>query len=351
MMFSDEVKITAVAGKGGDGCVSFRREKYIPYGGPNGGDGGDGGNIVLLAKENTSTLYHLKGKKVHKAKNGEGGKGKNMTGAKGKDTVIVVPVGTIATNEITGEVIADMNESGKEVIIAYGGKGGKGNARFVSSVNQAPRKFTFGKEGEELELKLELKLIADVGLVGFPNAGKSTLITRLSNARPKIASYPFTTLTPNLGVVRYNYYETYVIADIPGIIEGASEGVGLGFKFLKHIERTNILLFVIDVSEDDYLERYNKLDKELRKYSEVLSEKPRCIALNKTDLIDSEEVQNRIDNINNEINRSDVSGMIEIYNISALTNNGLDNLKKELYYKVSKVKKEMENQTEKKLIN
>ncbi len=351
MMFSDEVKISVIGGKGGNGCVSFRREKYIPYGGPNGGDGGDGGNVLLLAKENTSTLYHLKGRRVYKAKNGEGGKGKNMTGAKGKDTVIVVPVGTIAINDVTGEVIADMDEKGKEIIIAYGGKGGKGNARFVSSVNQAPRQFTYGKEGEEFELRLELKLIADVGLVGFPNAGKSTLITRLSNARPKIASYPFTTLIPNLGVVEYNYYETYVIADIPGIIEGASEGIGLGFKFLKHIERTNILLFVIDLSEEDYIERYYKLDNELKKYSEVLSKKPRCIALNKTDLLNNEEIEKKAGDLKSKITTSNDTPITDIYSISALTNKGLDNLKKELYYKVSKIKKEKENQTEKELIN
>jgi GTP-binding protein len=332
-MFIDEVEITVIAGKGGDGCVSFRREKYVPFGGPDGGDGGDGGNIVFLAKENTSTLYHLKGRKIYKAKNGEKGKGKQMTGAKGEDTIIVVPVGTIVTDIDTGIILADMDEKDKSVIIANGGKGGKGNIHFTSSVNQVPRKATPGTEGEQYNLRLELKSIADVGLVGFPNAGKSTLISMLSNARPKIAPYPFTTLIPNLGVVSYSYYETYVIADIPGLIEGASEGVGLGIKFLKHIERTNLLLFIIDISEDDYIKKYGKLRKELKKYSKKLLKKERCVAFNKIDLLEEEEVNKRIDEFKKLILTKEKKE-IEVFAISALSNIGLDNLRKSLYYKV-----------------
>ncbi len=329
-MFSDEVQIAVIAGKGGDGCISFRREKYIPYGGPDGGDGGDGGNIILHSKENTSTLYHLKGKRVLKAKNGRPGMGKNRTGGKGEDRIIIVPVGTMATDIDSCEIIADITQNNEKVVIAKGGKGGKGNSHFATSVNQVPRKATQGLSGEKVNIRLELKLIADVGLVGFPNAGKSTLISRMSNAKPKIADYPFTTLVPNLGVVLYDYYRTYVIADIPGLIEGASEGTGLGIRFLKHIERTNLLLFVIDISEDDYIEKYLKLEKELEKYSINLSDKKRCIAFNKIDLINNDKIKLKITQFKNKINKN-----IDIYPISALSNINLNILKKQLYQKIN----------------
>lgn len=338
-MFSDEVQIYVKAGKGGNGCISFRREKYVPFGGPDGGDGGDGGNIILEARENTSTLYHLKGKRLFKGKKGKDGRGKNMTGAKGEDLVIIVPVGTVATDLESGVVLADMDEKGKRVIIAHGGKGGKGNTRFTSSVKQAPRKATEGQAGEEFSLNLELKLIADVGLVGFPNAGKSTLISVMSNAKPKIAPYPFTTLIPNLGVVKFDYYRTYVIADIPGIIEGASDGIGLGIKFLRHVERTALLLFVIDVSEDDFIEKYNKLEKELKNYSNILSEKKRCIALSKIDMLEESEVNERKELLLKELAEKDEND-IDIFMISALSNIGLDELRKNLFYKVNLLKED-----------
>lgn len=334
-MFSDEVEINIIAGKGGDGCVSFRREKYVPFGGPNGGDGGDGGDVIFIAKENTSTLYHLKGRRTYKAKNGEPGKGRQMTGAKGKSKIIIVPVGTIIYNIENREILVDMDKKDKQFIIAKGGKGGKGNMHFVSSVNQAPRKATSGKEGEQYDLKLELKLIADVGLVGFPNAGKSTLISRLSNSKPKIASYPFTTLIPNLGVVNKSIYETFVIADIPGIIEGASKGIGLGIKFLKHIERTNLLLFIIDISHKNYLNTYSRLKLELEQYSPKLIKKQKCIALNKIDLFDKHLLEKRVDKFKNmlKIDYKEDNDII-IFEISALSNMGLEDLKKRLYYKV-----------------
>ncbi len=336
-MFSDEVEVVVLAGKGGNGCVSFRREKYVPYGGPDGGDGGKGGSVVLQAKDNTSTLYHLKGKRIFKAKNGQPGMGKNKTGGSGEDKIIKVPVGTIAIDSDTGDVLADMDENGKTVVIANGGAGGKGNVHFKTSTNQVPRKSTEGKVGDSLNVRLELKLIADVGLVGFPNAGKSTLITRLSNARPKIASYPFTTLVPNLGVVNYDYYRTYTIADIPGIIEGASDGVGLGFRFLKHIERTRLLLFMIDITEEDFIEKYKTLSMELENYSVNLSKKTRCIALNKIDLITEEEAEAKIKRLTNE--EFIKNNKIDVFLISALSNLNLENLKNQLFYKISEESK------------
>ena len=246
--FIDEAQIYVRSGKGGDGCISFRREKFVPFGGPNGGDGGKGGDIIFTTDPNLSSLQDFRYKKEYRARNGENGRGKDQHGKGAEDLYIPVPVGTILKNIDTDDIICDLNKKGQEFRLARGGNGGKGNARFKTSINQAPRTAHPGQEGQEFNLKLELKLLADVGIVGFPNAGKSTLISKISAAKPKIADYPFTTIIPNLGVVTYDDGKTFVIADIPGIIEGAHKGAGLGLKFLKHIERTKLLVHMIDVS-------------------------------------------------------------------------------------------------------
>lgn len=286
--FVDRAKIKVIAGKGGDGAVSFRREKYIPKGGPDGGDGGDGGSVWIIADPSKNTLLDFRYKPVFKAKNGEPGKGKKMHGKKGEDLHIKVPVGTVIYDAFTNEPIADLDEPGKKILIAKGGKGGRGNARFATPVNRAPRFAERGEPGEEKELILELKLIADVGLVGLPNAGKSTLLARISAAKPKIAPYPFTTLIPNLGVVRVDELTSFVVADIPGLIEGAHRGIGLGDEFLRHIERTKLLVYLLDLSED-FKRHFKILREELGKYSEKLLEKPFIVAGNKIDLPDARE--------------------------------------------------------------
>ncbi|MGA2938564.1 MAG: GTPase ObgE [Syntrophobacteraceae bacterium] len=288
MKFIDEVTITIVAGKGGNGCVSFRREKYVPRGGPDGGDGGEGGSVVLEASERKHSLLDFRYRNLFRAEPGRNGAGQNRHGRSGEDLVVGVPVGTVAKDPLTGEILSDLTEPGQRWIAAKGARGGKGNAHFTSSTHRTPRFAQEGQPGEERTLKLELKLIADVGLVGLPNAGKSTLVSAVSAARPKIADYPFTTLTPNLGVVQYDDAPPFVMADVPGLIEGAHEGAGLGVRFLKHIERTRLLVHVIDLSRvlsDNPLEQFKQIEHELESYSEDLRKKPRIIVLNKTDLV------------------------------------------------------------------
>ncbi|MBP5450515.1 MAG: GTPase ObgE [Spirochaetales bacterium] len=287
--FVDEVKIEVRSGKGGAGCVSFRREKRVPKGGPDGGDGGDGGSVVFVVKNNVRTLYNLLRKKRFYAKNGTPGMGSQMYGKKGEDVEICVPPGTIIYDDETGEIIKDFQTDNERFVFLKGGKGGRGNMHFATSTNQAPRYAQPGLPGEEATLRVELKLIADVGLVGFPNAGKSTLLSVVSAARPKIANYPFTTLVPNLGVVALDEVDTFVMADIPGIIEGASDGAGLGIEFLKHIERTKILLYMIDLTGDDFMEQLPKLQTEIKRYSGELAKKPYLIAATKLDVPGSEE--------------------------------------------------------------
>ena len=285
-MFIDQVTITVQAGDGGNGCCSFRREKYIPLGGPDGGDGGKGGNVVLETDPNLTTLIDLRYQKIYQAEHGKPGRGQQMTGKSGKNLVIHLPPGTMVKDANSGELLVDLKEPHQEFTSAGGGDGGRGNLHFKSSTQRAPRRFETGWPGEKRTLFLELKLLADVGIIGFPNAGKSTLISKISNARPKIADYPFTTLVPNLGVVRLEEGTSFVAADIPGIIEGAHEGKGLGHQFLKHIERTRLLLHLIDFSDPDQeslLSRYHKLQSELQSFSPVLSQKPQILVATKAD--------------------------------------------------------------------
>jgi GTPase len=285
-MFIDQVTISVKAGDGGDGCCSFRREKHLPLGGPDGGDGGRGGDVILQVDPNLSTLIDLRYKKLYQAENGKPGKGNQMTGRSGKDLIVSLPPGTLVKNKETDELLVDLKESGQQFVVVKGGNYGQGNIRFKSATNRAPKKFGTGKPGESCQLFLELKLLADVGIIGFPNAGKSTLISRISNARPKVAGYPFTTLVPNLGIVRLDEGESFVAADIPGLIEGAHKGKGLGHQFLRHIERTRLLLHLIDFSDidsDNILDRYHKLQNELKAFSENLFEKPQILVATKLD--------------------------------------------------------------------
>ncbi len=288
-MFVDYAEIEVWGGKGGNGCVSFRREKYLPKGGPNGGDGGKGGDLILKVDPDLSTLLDFHYKRIYKAGNGRHGEGKDRTGEDGKDLVVKVPPGTVVKDKESGEVLGDLVSSENLFIAAKGGRGGKGNAHFKSSTNQAPRFAQSGEKGETRKIILELKLLADVGIVGPPNAGKSTLLARVSDARPKIAPYPFTTLKPNLGVVRLKSGKSFVLADIPGLIEGAHKGKGLGLDFLRHIQRTKLLLFLLDVTMPDIPIEYNKLRQELKLYDLSLLEKPAILALNKIDLLTEKE--------------------------------------------------------------
>lgn len=292
MRFIDEASITVFSGKGGPGCVSFRRERFIERGGPNGGDGGDGGSVIFRADQGKRTLFDLRRQKLIRAKNGMPGLGSNKDGRNGEDLIIPIPPGTLVIDRDTEEVLHDITEPGTEIIIAKGGMGGRGNKRFTTSTNKAPRFAQPGMPGVELHLKLELKLLADVGIVGMPNAGKSTLISRISSARPRIADYPFTTITPSLGMVEPDFGEPFAVADIPGLIEGAHEGTGLGIQFLKHVERTGILIHLIDISTIDPdlpLGTLNLINKELALYSKTLGEKPQLVVLNKIDLTGSKE--------------------------------------------------------------
>lgn len=295
MRFIDEVKIKVSSGRGGNGCVGFRREKYVPFGGPDGGDGGGGGNVYFQADEGVNTLVNFRGKKHHEAQDGEHGMGRQMHGKYGDDLILKVPVGTIIRNAETGEIVADLTVHDEKVLIAQGGRGGLGNMNFKSSTNQAPRYAQEGKEGETFDLELELKLLADIALIGLPNAGKSTLISRISAAKPKIADYPFTTLEPNLGVVKVDEDVSFVVADIPGLIEDASEGKGLGIKFLKHIERTKAFVHLVDVSwcldEFEAFEQYVIIRQELGKYNEELLNKKEIVCLTKIDAMTDEEIE------------------------------------------------------------
>ena len=292
MKFIDEAIIQVLAGKGGDGVASFRREKFIPKGGPDGGDGGRGGSVYAIADRNINTLIDYRFARIHRAKNGQNGQGSDRYGKSAEDIVLRVPVGTLIKDSTTDETIADLVRDQQKVLLAKGGAGGIGNLHFKSSTNRAPRQFTYGEPGQEFELKLELKVLADVGLLGMPNAGKSTLIRAVSAARPKVADYPFTTLQPNLGMVRIDQNRSFVMADIPGLIEGAAEGVGLGHHFLKHLSRTRLLLHVVDMmppNEDtDLVHEAQALVKELQKYDESLYQKPRWLVLNKTDMMPAE---------------------------------------------------------------
>ncbi|MCB0730792.1 MAG: GTPase ObgE [Ignavibacteriae bacterium] len=290
-MFIDHAEIFVKAGNGGDGAVAFRREKFVPKGGPSGGNGGKGGDVIFQVDENLHTLLDFRYKKKYSAENGVNGAKALKDGKNGNDLIIRVPKGTIIFNKESNEAIADLDENESRIIIAKGGKGGKGNSNFATSTNQTPRFAEKGKTGAELLVKLELKLIADVGLVGFPNAGKSTLISKVSAAKPKIADYPFTTLKPNIGIVQYKDYKSFAIADIPGIIEGASLGKGLGHEFLKHIERTELLLIMIDATSENIKNDYKILLKELKNYSTLLSKKKKLIGITKTDLLSNEETQ------------------------------------------------------------
>jgi GTPase len=293
MKFVDEAIITVFAGAGGNGCISFRREKFIPLGGPDGGDGGNGGSIWLEADENLSTLIDFRHDRQFRAQRGENGMGQQRFGKAGEDITIKVPVGTSVTNVATDEVIGDLTEHGARMLVATGGEGGKGNVHFKSSITRAPRRSENGSPGEERDIRLEMKLLADVGLLGFPNAGKSTFIRAVSSATPKVADYPFTTLYPNLGVVSVEAYRSFVIADIPGLIEGAADGAGLGSLFLRHVQRTRVLLHLVDMApfdeEIDPAEQVRAIENELRKYDPGMLEKPRWLVLNKGDLLDDEE--------------------------------------------------------------
>ena len=321
-MFTDYVKIIAKAGDGGNGAISFRREKYVAAGGPDGGDGGKGGDVYFEVDPNSNTLIDFRFKKKFKAENGNNGEGSNKYGKSGENLTIKVPIGTVIKDASNNRVLADLSQEGQRELVLKGGRGGKGNAHFATSTRQAPRFSQDGENGEEKELILELKLLADVGLIGFPNVGKSTFLGRTTSATPKIADYHFTTLEPNLGVVKTDYGDSFVIADIPGIIEGASEGVGLGLQFLRHIERTRLLLHVIDVSGSegrDPVDDFNKINSELQKYSKKLSERTQIIVANKIDSMQDENLYKNLENLAKE-------KKLEIFKISAVTGEGVDKL-------------------------
>lgn len=296
MKFVDEASINVYAGKGGNGCLSFRREKYVARGGPDGGDGGDGGSVIIEADDALNTMVDYRFQKNYRAEIGEGGGGRNCTGKKGEDLILRVPVGTTIIDEDIGEVLGDLSTGGQRIVVAQGGFHGLGNTRFKSSTNRAPRQTSPGSEGEVRSLKLELKVLADVGLLGLPNAGKSTLIRAVSSAKPKVADYPFTTLVPNLGVVKVEEHRSFVVADIPGLIEGASEGAGLGIRFLKHLTRTRILLHLVDMAPYDGVEPAEaalSIVRELQRFSPTLAERERWLVLNKSDLIDEDTFAER----------------------------------------------------------
>lgn len=301
--FIDVVNFEIEAGHGGAGCISFRREAHVPMGGPDGGNGGDGGDVIVIVDARINSFGKIKSRKKFKARDGESGRARLSDGKKGDNVIIRVPIGTVIYNEETENIIADLTEDGQSETIARGGKGGKGNKFYATSTNQAPDYAQHGLEGDKLNIRLEVKLIADIGLVGMPNAGKSSLLARLTRANPKIASYPFTTLTPNLGVCYLDYERSFIIADIPGIIEGASEGAGLGLTFLRHIERTGALVFVIDITDEDINETYLKLRKELKLYSKELIKKKSIIILNKTDMLEKKEIEEKIKSIKKIINK------------------------------------------------
>jgi GTPase len=336
-MFVDEAKIRVKAGDGGNGCMAFRREKFVPRGGPSGGDGGRGGDVIMESSERHNTLVHFRFNPEYKAERGRHGEGSNKTGREGDDVVLSVPVGTIVYDELTGETVHDFSNPDDRVVIARGGRGGRGNAQFATSVHQAPREHEQGFPGEERALRLELKLLADVGLVGYPNAGKSTLISRISAARPKIADYPFTTLQPNLGVVAVGDTpgeRSFLVADIPGLIEGASEGAGLGTQFLRHIERTRLLAHLVDVSDSsgrpDPVQDFEVITRELANFGEGLDSKPTIVVATKIDAVNPEKLT--------KLKRYAKRKKLDFYAISAVTGEGIDELKFAMADRVEKIK-------------
>ncbi len=321
-MFVDEVRIAVKAGRGGDGVCSFRREMFVPRGGPDGGDGGNGGNVVFTASHRLTTLLDLRYQKHYEAEDGRPGGGSNCTGRRGRDTIVTVPVGTVIYEEPSGDVLADLVADGQTVVIAHGGRGGRGNSHFATSTNRVPTRFEHGTPGEERALRLELKLLADVGLVGYPNAGKSTLIAAVSAARPKIADYPFTTLIPNLGVVQWGSHRSFVVADIPGLIEGAHEGKGLGLQFLRHIERTAFLLHLVDVSEwapDEPVVSFEIMRQELAAYDATLTDRPFAVVATKIDISGKSD---RLAQLQSYCRRR----RFRCFPVSAATREGLDEL-------------------------
>ena len=341
MKFVDEATIRVEAGKGGDGCLSFRREKNLPKGGPDGGDGGDGGSVYLVVDEGLNTLVDFRHDRLYRAKNGQPGMGGDRIGKKSDNLYVKVPTGTLVYDDDTDELIGDLVNDGQELLVAQGGYHGLGNARFKSSVNRAPRQTTKGTQGEERNLRLELQVLADVGLLGIPSAGKSSFIRAVSAATPKVADYPFTTLYPNLGVVRIDTEKSFVIADIPGVIEGAADGAGLGIEFLKHLSRTNLLLHIVDASQDpkDVLKDIKTIETELKRYDETLSQKERWLVLNKADVLPSEFM----DELKQELieKREDE---IKMFVISAVTRQGCKELSFAMYDWVSNQKKESEEE-------
>ena len=329
MKFIDEAKIEVIAGDGGNGCASFCREKFRPFGGPDGGDGGKGGSIWAVSDRNVNTLVDYRFARMHKARNGESGRGADCYGKGADDIFLRMPVGTLIIDNASGEIIADLTEHGQQTILAKGGEGGWGNIHFKTSTNRAPRQKGDGKEGERRELRLELKVLADVGLLGMPNAGKSTYISAVSNARPKIADYPFTTLHPNLGVVRVSHEKSFVIADIPGLIEGAAEGAGLGIQFLRHLQRTRLLLHIVDLAPFDNVDPVKEakaIVKELKKYDQSLFDKPRWLVLNKLDMVPSEERAKRVKDF---VKKFGWKG--PVFEISALNHDGCADLTVAIY--------------------
>lgn len=343
MKFIDEALIRVEAGDGGNGCVSFRREKYIPKGGPDGGDGGDGGDVYLIADENLNTLIDYRFEKRFTAERGENGRSANCTGHRGKDISLRVPVGTRAIDNDTKEVLGDLTKHGAKMLVAKGGYHGLGNTRFKSSVNRAPRQKTNGTPGEKRDLQLELMLLADVGMLGLPNAGKSTFIRAVSAAKPKVADYPFTTLVPSLGVARVDANRSFVIADIPGLIEGASEGAGLGIRFLKHLERCRVLIHLVDIApidESDPADNIAVIETELFQYSEKLADKPRWLVFNKIDTISDEEAQQRAQDITERLGWED-----DYYLISAATGKNVLPLTRDIMDFIEANPRETEDET------
>jgi GTPase len=327
-MFIDQATIHVKAGNGGNGIISFRREKFIPKGGPDGGNGGNGGDIIIRVDTQLTTLMDFRYKRNYSAEDGDKGQGANRTGKSGQDTILRVPAGTIIKDHNTGETIVDLIDKHDEILLARGGRGGKGNAEFATSINQTPRKATNGKPGDSRMIQLELKLLADVGLIGFPNAGKSTLISRISAARPKIANYPFTTLIPNLGIVRYGEYKSFVVADMPGLIEGAHTGKGLGIEFLRHIERTRVIVCLIECTADNIKEQYTTLMNELKSFNEEMLKKPQIIAITKIDIADS--------GITASLKKLKFAKRIPVYQISAVTGKGVKELTDEMWKQLNK---------------
>lgn len=334
-MFVDEATIHVVAGTGGSGAEAFRREMGVPRGGPSGGDGGRGGDVILIADPQLATLLDYRYLQHYRAERGQHGQGKNRTGRDGADLELRVPVGTVVRAADTGDVLGEIVEAGERLIVAKGGRGGRGNAAFATSTNRAPRKWEPGREGEERNIALELKLIADVGLVGEPNAGKSTLLAAISAATPKVADYPFTTLTPNLGVVQLSDHRTFVVADIPGIIEGAHEGKGLGLRFLRHIERTRTLAFLVPADAPDPQDTFAQLRAEIESYSPELADKPHCVVITKTDLLAPDETPPAID----------AAGAWSAFAVSAVARRNLDSLLEALWLHVRAAARENEEDT------